>query len=151
MSDHGTRIIIYNLWEDDQGLLELDFDSDPHVCYQYLTSFANVLLHLWLMSNKILNIILLVMVVYMAYIWQDIQLRGVNRDEKNIQMAREFPNSRHFLTYRHSLRVINHFTLFYNIQMKNLEFLYLFLIFTVLFIANMKHWLGSSFIIIIQV
>ncbi|OAY30716.2 protein MICRORCHIDIA 7 isoform X2 [Manihot esculenta] len=35
---------------------------------------------------------------------QDIQLRGVNRDEKNIQMAREFPNSRHFLTYRHSLR-----------------------------------------------
>ncbi|KAJ9163926.1 hypothetical protein P3X46_023548 [Hevea brasiliensis] len=64
MSDHGTRIIIYNLWEDDQGLLELDFDTDPH----------------------------------------DIQLRGVNRDEKNIQMAREFPNSRHFLTYRHSLR-----------------------------------------------
>ncbi|XP_034908942.1 protein MICRORCHIDIA 7 isoform X1 [Populus alba] len=64
MSDHGTRIIIYNLWEDDQGMLELDFDSDPH----------------------------------------DIQLRGVNRDEKHIQMAKEFPNSRHFLTYRHSLR-----------------------------------------------
>ncbi|XP_022730104.1 protein MICRORCHIDIA 7-like [Durio zibethinus] len=64
MKDHGTRIIIYNLWEDDQGLLELDFHADPH----------------------------------------DIQLRGVNRDEKNIQMAKEFPNSRHFLTYRHSLR-----------------------------------------------
>ncbi|XP_037491189.1 protein MICRORCHIDIA 7 isoform X1 [Jatropha curcas] len=64
MSDHGTQIIIYNLWEDDEGLLELDFDTDP----------------------------------------LDIQLRGVNRDEKNIQMAREFPNSRHFLTYRHSLR-----------------------------------------------
>ncbi|XP_065872876.1 protein MICRORCHIDIA 7 [Euphorbia lathyris] len=64
MSDHGTRIIIYNLWEDDQGLLELDFDSDAH----------------------------------------DVQLRGVNRDEKNIEMATEFPNSRHFLTYRHSLR-----------------------------------------------
>lgn len=31
MKDHGTRIIIYNLWEDDQGLLELDFDSDKHV------------------------------------------------------------------------------------------------------------------------
>ncbi|KAJ4843084.1 hypothetical protein Tsubulata_019143, partial [Turnera subulata] len=28
MSNHGTRVIIYNLWEDDQGLL--DFDSDPH-------------------------------------------------------------------------------------------------------------------------
>ncbi|XP_059639244.1 protein MICRORCHIDIA 7-like isoform X2 [Cornus florida] len=64
MKDHGTRIIIYNLWEDDQGQLELDFDSDPY----------------------------------------DIQIRGVNRDEKKIQMAKQFPNSRHFLTYRHSFR-----------------------------------------------
>ncbi|KAL1364489.1 hypothetical protein HN51_012677 [Arachis hypogaea] len=64
MKDHGTRVIIYNLWEDDQGELELDFDADPH----------------------------------------DIQIRGVNREEKNIQMAKEYPNSRHFLTYRHSLR-----------------------------------------------
>lgn len=61
---HGTRIFIYNLWEDDEGLLELDFDADPH----------------------------------------DIQIRGVNRDEKHIQMAKQYPNSRHFLTYRHSLR-----------------------------------------------
>lgn len=38
-------------------------------------------------------------------IWQDIQLRGVNRDEQNIKMAQHYPNSRHFLTYRHSLRV----------------------------------------------
>ncbi|XP_073134250.1 protein MICRORCHIDIA 7-like [Henckelia pumila] len=30
LKDQGTRIIIYNLWEDDQGLLELDFDSDPN-------------------------------------------------------------------------------------------------------------------------
>ncbi|CAI9113153.1 OLC1v1013701C1 [Oldenlandia corymbosa var. corymbosa] len=64
IKDHGTRIFIYNLWEDDQGLLELDFDVDPH----------------------------------------DIQIRGVNRDEKHIQMAQQYPNSRHFLTYRHSLR-----------------------------------------------
>ncbi|KAL6190636.1 hypothetical protein ACLB2K_037030 [Fragaria x ananassa] len=61
---HGTQIVIYNLWEDDEGLLELDFDTDPH----------------------------------------DIQIRGVNRDEKSIQMSRKYPNSRHFLTYRHSLR-----------------------------------------------
>ncbi|XP_051139500.1 protein MICRORCHIDIA 6 [Andrographis paniculata] len=27
--DHGTRIIIYNLWHDDVGKLELDFESDP--------------------------------------------------------------------------------------------------------------------------
>ncbi|RWW24951.1 hypothetical protein GW17_00010738 [Ensete ventricosum] len=36
----------------------------------------------------------------------DIQVRGVNRDEKKIEMAKKFPNSRHFLTYRHSLRVL---------------------------------------------
>ncbi|XP_038973522.1 protein MICRORCHIDIA 7-like isoform X2 [Phoenix dactylifera] len=64
MKDQGTRIIIYNLWEDDQGQLELDFDVDKY----------------------------------------DIQVGGVNRDEKKIQMAKQFPNSRHFLTYRHSLR-----------------------------------------------
>ncbi|KAL4587082.1 hypothetical protein LXL04_011732 [Taraxacum kok-saghyz] len=60
----GTRIIIYNIWEDEEGQLELDFDTDPH----------------------------------------DIQMRGVNRDPKKIEMAKEHPNSRHFLTYRHSLR-----------------------------------------------
>ncbi|XP_008790787.2 protein MICRORCHIDIA 7-like [Phoenix dactylifera] len=64
MSDQGTRIVIYNLWEDDQGELELDFGADIH----------------------------------------DIQIRGVNRDEKKIEMFKKFPNSRHFLTYRHSLR-----------------------------------------------
>ncbi|KAL6326315.1 hypothetical protein AAG906_005509 [Vitis piasezkii] len=65
LKENGMRIIIYNLWEDDSGQLELDFDTDQ----------------------------------------QDIHIRGVNRDEKNIQMAKQFPNSRHFLTYRHSLRV----------------------------------------------
>ncbi|KAJ4882926.1 hypothetical protein Rs2_33019 [Raphanus sativus] len=64
LEEQGTRIVIYNLWEDDEGKLELDFDTNPH----------------------------------------DIQLRGVNRDEKNIEMAKTYPNSRHFLTYRHSLR-----------------------------------------------
>ncbi|XP_039069307.1 protein MICRORCHIDIA 4-like [Hibiscus syriacus] len=61
---HGTRIIIYNLWEDDEGKPELDFETDDH----------------------------------------DIQIRGVSRDEKSIEMAKTFHNSRHFLTYRHSLR-----------------------------------------------
>ncbi|KAI7743814.1 hypothetical protein M8C21_013124 [Ambrosia artemisiifolia] len=28
IKDQGTRIIIYNLWDDDQGQLELDFDTD---------------------------------------------------------------------------------------------------------------------------
>ncbi|KAL2903804.1 Protein MICRORCHIDIA 4 [Bienertia sinuspersici] len=60
----GTRIVIYNLWEDDEGQLELDFGIDP----------------------------------------EDIQIRGVNRDEKKIAMAKKYPNSKHFLTYQHSLR-----------------------------------------------
>lgn len=29
MKDHGTKIVLYNLWEDDQGQLELDFQTDP--------------------------------------------------------------------------------------------------------------------------
>uniref|UniRef100_A0ACD5YTE3 Uncharacterized protein n=3 Tax=Avena sativa TaxID=4498 RepID=A0ACD5YTE3_AVESA len=64
INEQGTRIIIYNLWEDEQGDLELNFDADVN----------------------------------------DIQIRGVNRDEKNILMAEQFPNSKHFFTYRHSLR-----------------------------------------------
>ncbi|CAL5022093.1 unnamed protein product [Urochloa decumbens] len=64
IGEQGTRIVIYNLWEDDEGEFELDFDAD---------------------SN-------------------DIQIKGVNRDQKNIQKANQFPNSKHFFTYRHSLR-----------------------------------------------
>ncbi|VFQ93280.1 unnamed protein product [Cuscuta campestris] len=64
LNDQGTRIIIYNLWEDDEGSPELDFDTDQH----------------------------------------DIQIRGVNRDEKKIAMAKTYPDSTHFLTYQHSLR-----------------------------------------------
>lgn len=32
MKNQGTRVIIYNLWEDDEGQLELDFDADQYVC-----------------------------------------------------------------------------------------------------------------------
>ncbi|CAN6238110.1 unnamed protein product [Urochloa humidicola] len=64
IGEQGTQIVIYNLWEDDEGELELDFDADAN----------------------------------------DIQIRGVNRDQKNIQKANQFPNSKHFITYRHSLR-----------------------------------------------
>ena len=31
MKSQGTNIVLFNLWEDDQGLLELDFESDPYV------------------------------------------------------------------------------------------------------------------------
>ncbi|KAK9117619.1 hypothetical protein Sjap_016566 [Stephania japonica] len=30
LNEQGTRIIIYNLWDNDQGELELDFDTDKH-------------------------------------------------------------------------------------------------------------------------
>jgi hypothetical protein len=39
MKKHGTRIIIYNLWEDDEGMLELDFDTDPHV-YVFISGYT---------------------------------------------------------------------------------------------------------------
>lgn len=29
IGSHGTRVVIFNLWENDDGLLELDFESDP--------------------------------------------------------------------------------------------------------------------------
>lgn len=64
IKDQGTRVVIYTLWQDDMGELELDFDTDRY----------------------------------------DIQIKGANRDEKKIEMARTYPNSRHFLTYSHSLR-----------------------------------------------
>lgn len=46
MKDQGTRIIIYNLWEDGQGLLELDFDSDIHV-----STCFNTMDHLFLFGH----------------------------------------------------------------------------------------------------
>ncbi|GJM84994.1 hypothetical protein PR202_ga00718 [Eleusine coracana subsp. coracana] len=64
IGEQGTRIIIYNLWEDEEGQLELDFDADAN----------------------------------------DIQIRGANRDQKRIKMANQYPNSKHFFTYKHSLR-----------------------------------------------
>lgn len=31
IGSHGTKVIIYNLWFNDDGHAELDFDSDPEV------------------------------------------------------------------------------------------------------------------------
>jgi hypothetical protein len=31
IKEQGTRIVTYNLWEDEKGDLELDFDSDVNV------------------------------------------------------------------------------------------------------------------------
>ena len=46
MNFQGTKIILFNLWEDDEGQLELDFESDPYVgviyfCY-YITLFGQI-------------------------------------------------------------------------------------------------------------
>ena len=54
IENHGTRIIIYNLWEDDQGQLELDFGSDQHVC-DYVCSSTNVFFH-FLAVPSLLNL-----------------------------------------------------------------------------------------------
>lgn len=29
---HGTKVIIYNLWLNDEGIFELNFDDDDEVC-----------------------------------------------------------------------------------------------------------------------
>ncbi|KAG6475858.1 hypothetical protein ZIOFF_065088 [Zingiber officinale] len=48
IKDQGSRIVIYNLWEDDQGELELDFDADRHsyasILYLRLPSFFRMIL-----------------------------------------------------------------------------------------------------------
>lgn len=36
---HGTKILVYNLWHNDEGKMELDFESDPEVCIYSLWSF----------------------------------------------------------------------------------------------------------------
>lgn len=42
IGNHGTKIIIYNLWLDDGGKTELDFDTDPEVCFLVLFRISNV-------------------------------------------------------------------------------------------------------------
>lgn len=46
LKEQGTRIIVYNLWEDDEGKMELDFETDPHVsthtCVLIVKEFRNV-------------------------------------------------------------------------------------------------------------
>lgn len=31
IGSRGTKVIIYNLWLNDDGIVELDFDTDPEV------------------------------------------------------------------------------------------------------------------------
>lgn len=32
IGEHGTKIIVFNLWFNDDGDMELDFNSDKKVC-----------------------------------------------------------------------------------------------------------------------
>lgn len=105
MKGQGTRIIVYNLWEDDQGLLELDFDADPHVTKPFNILYLLLVFLLYLTCCYMIRGFRVT--CFFHSLLQDIQIRGVNRDERSIQMAKQYPNSRHFLTYRHSLRVSN--------------------------------------------
>ena len=130
MKDHGTRIVLYNLWEDDQGQLELDFETDPYVSNQLCVP-EHSRHDSGSRDQECLGVnyrwrsqIWIIMVPsswgelsppsqaerlerhnWLLWELQDIQIRGANRDEKKISMAQRFPNSSHFLTYRHSLRV----------------------------------------------
>ena len=37
MGDHGTKIIVFNLWLNDDGDMELDFNSDKKVSWPLLS------------------------------------------------------------------------------------------------------------------
>ncbi|KAK7265670.1 hypothetical protein RJT34_33293 [Clitoria ternatea] len=39
IGSHGTKIVIFNLWLDNNGNLELDFDADPEVVLSFLLVF----------------------------------------------------------------------------------------------------------------
>ncbi|KAF2322727.1 hypothetical protein GH714_029623 [Hevea brasiliensis] len=57
IESHGTKVIIYNLWLNDDGIVELDFDTDPEdirICgdIKKLTQF---LLGGWLMNSTLLT------------------------------------------------------------------------------------------------
>jgi hypothetical protein len=38
MGSHGTKVIVYNLWFNDEGITELDFDTDPKVVFLFYWS-----------------------------------------------------------------------------------------------------------------
>lgn len=38
---HGTKIIVFNLWSNDDGVLELDFDSKEEVSIRCIYYFFN--------------------------------------------------------------------------------------------------------------
>jgi hypothetical protein len=51
MGEHGTKIIVYNLWFNDDGDMELDFNSDTKVCnagllWSYILLMSRYLVHL---------------------------------------------------------------------------------------------------------
>lgn len=53
IKNQGTCIIIYNLWEDDEGKLELDFETDPEVWYSTSLILLNTPLLFYFYFNRI--------------------------------------------------------------------------------------------------
>ena len=46
IGNHGTKVAIYNLWMNDDGLLELDFDDDDEVnVHEIFHHKYNAILH----------------------------------------------------------------------------------------------------------
>ena len=42
MGLHGTKVVVFNLWFNDDGDLELDFDSDAEVSNFFFTGEKNL-------------------------------------------------------------------------------------------------------------
>jgi hypothetical protein len=45
MGEHGTKIIVFNLWFNDDGDMELDFNSDEKLVYTYYLRISSLLGH----------------------------------------------------------------------------------------------------------
>lgn len=56
IKSHGTKIIVYNLWLNDEGIYELNFDDDDEVCLFpeniWLSSLQSELGYLGMLANK---------------------------------------------------------------------------------------------------
>ena len=46
---HGTKIVVFNLWSNDNGVLELDFDSKEEVSIRCLYYLFNYFLQLFVL------------------------------------------------------------------------------------------------------
>lgn len=73
IGSHGTKVLIYNLWLNDEGIYELSFDDDVEVCciflsllyklYSFVSLFWKCILSCSLLLEDILRYIMVLVFV----------------------------------------------------------------------------------------